>query len=67
VPEIWNDLPFQHLLPASGCVAVALTRACQAMLPSPEKHLETGDVMQLSATLEGIQAMRKRLSKEPGG
>lgn len=66
VPETWNGLPLHHLLPESGCVAVALTRAGQAMLPSPETHLETGDVMQLSATLEGIQAMRKRLSKEPG-
>lgn len=67
VPETWNGLPLQHLLPESGCVAVALTRAGQAMLPSPETHLETGDVMQLSATLEGIQAMRKRLSNEQGG
>lgn len=67
VPETWNGLPLQRLLPESGCVAVALTRAGQAMLPSPETHLETGDVMQLSATLEGIQAMRKRLSNEQGG
>lgn len=64
VPETWNGLPLKQLLPESGCVAVALTRAGQAMLPSPETHLETGDVMQLSATLEGIQSMRKRLSNE---
>ncbi len=67
VPKTWNGLRLQQLLPVSGCVAVALTRAGQAILPSSETHLETGDVMQLSATLEGIQAMRKRLSKEAGG
>ena len=67
VPETWNGLPLQQLLPGSGCVAVALTRAGQAILPSSETRLETGDVMQLSATLDGIQALRKKLSKEAGG
>ena len=64
VPKTWNGLPLQQLLPGSGCVAVALTRAGQAILPSSETHLEAGDVMQLSATLEGIQALRERLSQK---
>lgn len=64
VPEAWHGKTLQDLLSEGGCVAVALTRAGQARLPSPEIKLEAGDVIHLSATLEGIQAMRKIVPKD---
>jgi Trk K+ transport system NAD-binding subunit len=41
---------------------VALTRAGRAQLPSGEAVLEKDDVIHVSATLEGIEALRQRLS-----
>lgn len=65
VPQAWHGRSLQELLPASQCVAVALTHAGRAMLPAGTLCLEAGDVMYLSATLEGIKALRSRL--EAGG
>ncbi len=61
VPEAWRGRSLEDLLPAGQCLAVALTRAGRAMLPSREVRLEGGDVLHLSATLEGIEALRHRL------
>ena len=61
VPEAWSGQPLQELLPPDGCLAVALTRAGRAILPSPDSRLESGDVLNLSATLQGITALRSRM------
>ena len=63
VPEAWSGRALRELMPASGCLAVALTRAGRAMLPSPDLRLESGDVLNLSATLEGITALRMRMGE----
>ncbi len=62
VPAAWQDQELRGLLP-SGCLAVALTRAGRAVLPTVDSLVEAGDVLLLSATLEGIEALRKRLPK----
>jgi len=67
VPPAWQGCRLGDLLPASGCLAVAVTRAGQATLPAAETVLESGDVVLLSATLEGIEAMRKRLAQPEEG
>jgi trk system potassium uptake protein TrkA len=61
VPETWSGRSLQDLLPSGQCLAVALSRAGRAMLPSQEARLEAGDVLHLSATLAGIEALRHRL------
>jgi trk/ktr system potassium uptake protein len=66
VTERWAGSIVADLLPASECIAVAITRAGRSMLPSQEVHLEAGDILHFSATLEGIQALRARLDA-PGG
>lgn len=63
VPDAWHGQPLQQLLSEGSCVAVALTRAGQARIPAPDTHLEAGDIIHLSSTLDGIQTLRKRLSK----
>lgn len=66
VPPTWQDRSLQDLLPASGCVAVALTRAGRAALPTAETRLQAGDILHLAVTLEGMEALRGRLKAEEG-
>lgn len=61
IPQAWHGRPLGELINHSGCLAVALTRAGKAMIPGPESVLEAGDFLHLSATLEGITALRQRL------
>jgi trk system potassium uptake protein TrkA len=61
VPLAWQGRRLQDLLPDKWCLPVALTRVGQAVLPAGETHLEAGDIVHLSATLEGLEALRTRL------
>ena len=61
VPEAWHGRSLQELLPQGQCLAVALTRAGRAVLPSYDLCLESGDMLYLSATLEGIESVHRRL------
>jgi trk system potassium uptake protein TrkA len=49
-------------LTREGVCGVALTRAGRAMLPDSDAGLEEGDVLHVSATLEGIEWLRARLA-----
>jgi trk system potassium uptake protein TrkA len=60
VPEDWWGRGLWEMLPGE-CLGVAVTRAGRAILPSAETRLEAGDVVHVSATLEGIEALRRRL------
>lgn len=60
----WNGMTVSRLL--EGCkntVCAALTRAGRAELPTPEMILKSGDVLTVSATLEGVQALRAKLQE----
>jgi len=63
VPHVWNGRSVGDLLNHGGCVCVALTRAGKAALPTPDMTVETGDVLHLSATFEGIEALRRELAQ----
>ncbi len=65
VPEAWAGRNLCELLPEQQCLPAAVTRAGRARLPSGETKLETGDVVHLSATWEGIEALRARLMTGP--
>jgi trk system potassium uptake protein TrkA len=67
VPEAWHGRSLQDLLPEGQCLAVALTQAGRAILPSYETLLEAGDVVLLSATATGIEVLRQRLSSVQEG
>lgn len=68
VPEGWNGHTLGELLdlPAQ-CYPVALTRAGRSFLPDTSILLETGDVVHVSSTFEGIGALTARLSKKGEG
>jgi trk system potassium uptake protein TrkA len=64
VPDTWHERTLQELLPEAGCMPAALTRAGRAVLPSPSTMLEDCDAVLVSATPEGIKALRQRLYPE---
>ena len=63
VPEKWSGRVVSELL--SGCtntiVIAALTRAGRAELVSPDTMFQGGDILTVSATLEGVTALNARL------
>jgi trk system potassium uptake protein TrkA len=64
VPETWSGRTVGDLVAGDPCVAVAVTRAGRAELPTAGTVLAGGDVIHISATLPGIQALRGRLAGE---
>jgi trk system potassium uptake protein TrkA len=65
IPENWNERTVSALL--AGCtntiVIAALTRAGRAELASPDSMLKSGDILTVSATLEGVTALQARLQE----
>jgi trk system potassium uptake protein TrkA len=63
VPQKWSGRVVSELL--SGCtntiVIAALTRAGRAELVSPDTMFQGGDILTVSATLEGVTALNARL------
>ena len=65
IPEEWNGRKSGELLdPLKQCYPVALSRAGRAFLPDAGMKLQTGDLLNVSSTFEGIGALTARLSKK---
>ncbi len=61
VPVEWAGRPLRDIALPGKSLPVAVTRAGQAVLPENDMVLHEGDVVHVSATLEGIAALRKQL------
>ncbi|GAB1471626.1 TrkA family potassium uptake protein [Chloroflexota bacterium] len=64
ISERWDGAAISSLL--DGCtetVCAALTRAGRAILPVPSTQLQKGDVLTISATLEGVRSLRTKLQE----
>jgi trk system potassium uptake protein TrkA len=67
ISEEWNGRAIGELLdPLQDCYPVALSRAGRSFLPERGMKLQTGDMLNVSSTFEGIGAFTARLSKKPG-
>jgi trk system potassium uptake protein TrkA len=65
IPEAWNGRTLGELMESlKQCTAVALTRAGRSSLPDANIQLQTGDMLNVSGTYEGIGALTARLSKK---
>jgi trk system potassium uptake protein TrkA len=63
IPERWSGRKLADLLHgAESCLPVSLTRTGRSSLPVQETILETGDVIAISATAEGIVQLRNVLT-----
>ena len=64
IPPAWDEKLVGDLLrDNSNCVPVALTRAGHAVLPDAKTILKTRDVLNVSATFDGIKVLRAQLKK----
>lgn len=62
IPETWSGRTWNELCVGNkDALPVALTRAGRAILPDMGTTLQTGDLLNISATFEGIQSLRARL------
>lgn len=60
----WDGLTISDLLQdCRDTVCAALTRAGRAELPTPATILKQGDVLTVSATLDGVKALRARVQE----
>ena len=60
----WDGMTISNLL--DGCsdtICAALTRAGRAELPTPNSKLKDGDLLTVSATLDGVKALRAKLQE----
>ncbi len=63
IPETWSGRRLAEVSCQSGCLPIALTRTGKALLPAADIVLQVGDILHLSATFEGIEALRKQLAQ----
>jgi trk system potassium uptake protein TrkA len=64
ISEKWDGMTISNLL--EGCselICSALARAGRAQLPTPDTKLQKGDVLTVSATLEGVKSLRAKLQE----
>lgn len=66
VPEGWIGRALGELSAGAECVVVAHTRAGKASLPGAGLRLDAGDVIHVSATQAGVEALRERLLAKQG-
>ena len=65
VPEAWDGHTLAGLLEhVKGCFPVAITRAGRSYLPEASTPLQSGDLLTVSTTYEGISALTSHLSKK---
>jgi len=68
VPPIWEGKTIQDLTEeAKNCLIVALTRNGHAILPTPDTRLQNADILDISATAEGIACLRGILDVQKEG
>ena len=60
----WAGKPLNQLVPGENCVVISLTRAGAASVPETGTLMQTGDLVLVSATLEGIKCLRDSLNED---
>jgi trk system potassium uptake protein TrkA len=61
VPVAWHDRPVSELLPGGDAVLAALARGGRGQLAGGDLTLQSGDLLQVSATAAGAAALHARL------
>lgn len=65
IPESWAGRTWNELYAGNTeTLPVALTRAGRALLPAADTKLKRGDMLNVSATFDGIKSLRERLGFE---
>jgi len=64
VPPAWAGRTLGELLAGLPCSAVSFTRGGRASLPGTGQRIAAGDIVHVTATLEGADALTRRLGGE---
>lgn len=64
VPADWNGKSLSTLLIPGDTRAISLSRTGRAFLPADDEKLEAGDVLLVSATFEGAEAIRQQFKSQ---
>jgi len=62
LPQGWGGKTLKEFIDCDRCLAISISRAGRAFLPDLETTLLAGDLIYLSATVDGIQSLRRRIS-----
>ena len=63
IPANWSGKRINELITCGECKPIAITRAGNAFLPEVDTILNTGDILAVAATMEGIQDTRGNLRR----
>ena len=63
IPAAWHGKRIGELITCGDCRWIAVTRAGKAFLPDVDTLLNTGDILAVAATMEGIQDTRANLRR----
>jgi trk system potassium uptake protein len=63
IPAAWEGKSLSELLPEQGCCATAITRHGRALLPDLHALIHKDDILLVSASIEGAEALRLNLAK----
>jgi trk system potassium uptake protein TrkA len=61
VPGEWSGRRLSELVPADSAIPVALARGGRGLLPAADFLLQSQDVLQVSATDQGLKILRERV------
>lgn len=61
VPSSWSGKTVQELAAAGPAVVAAITRAGHGMMPKPDMALQAGDLVHISTTPDGMNALCQQL------
>ncbi len=61
VPQEWSGRLLADLVPADCAIPVSLARGAHSFLPRPELTLQAADILQVSATRDGLKILRERV------
>ncbi len=64
ITDLWNGRSLAELLPPGESLPISVTRAGRAILPEVNMCLQTGDIVQVSASTLGLEALRAKLKWE---
>lgn len=59
VPPAWEGRTVQELAQCGSCIVAAITRAGRGLLPTSDMRLQAGDMVHVSATPDGMAALRQ--------
>ena len=67
VPASCAECPLNDFIPDQNCIPVSITRSGRAILPDRDTRVRAGDVVNVSATMEGIRELCKKLNEKQEG